>query len=156
VISRLPPRTVAALGFAAALAHGSCAAATLLSTNLPPAAPAAPAVPEVTGSLLRIGGALVIVLAVFFAGVWFFQNWGRFAGQRNRSQRLQVLEVRALGNRHALFVVGYDQQRLLIASSPTGLSLLERLPAAAASDPTPAPEPPASFGDTLRRLANPR
>jgi flagellar biogenesis protein FliO len=43
-----------------------------------------------------------------------------------------------LGGRHALHVVGYEDQRLLIGSSPGGLTLLTHLPA---SEPEPAKAP---------------
>lgn len=84
--------------------------------------------PDVTFPLFRVFGALAVVVALFVGGAWLFRNWSGFAGPRGRTARLRMLEMRSLGNRHALFVVGYDQQRLLIASSPAGITLLERLP----------------------------
>jgi len=41
-----------------------------------------------------------------------------------------VLEVRMLGGRQSLLVVGYEDQRLLLATSPGGVSFLCRLPTA--------------------------
>jgi flagellar biogenesis protein FliO len=43
---------------------------------------------------------------------------------------LNVLEVKSLGYRQALYVVGYEQQRLLLASSPAGVTMLAALPSA--------------------------
>ena len=115
------------------------------------AVPVAPGVPEVTFSLLRIFGALLLVLAMFFGGVWLFRNWQRVARPGGRPAKLQVLEMRSLGNRSALFVVGYEQQRLLLASSPTGITLLDCLPAATAAE-AEAVAAPVSFAETLRKL----
>ena len=130
----------------------SVAAGPLEATNLPPVAPG---VPEVTFSLLRVFGALLLVLALFFGGVWLFRNWTRLTRARSRPVGLNILEMKALGNRHALFVVGYEQQRLLIASSPTGITLLDRLPSAVAPEASTAAAP-ASFAETLRTLLSTR
>ena len=89
--------------------------------------PASPPLPDVGVSLLRVFGALAIVLAVFLGGVWLFRNWQRLVIQRGRAPRLNVLEVRSLGGRHALYVVGYEQDRFLLAASPTGVNLLSHL-----------------------------
>ena len=118
------------------------------ATNAPPVVPG---VPDVTFSLLRIFGALLLVLALFLGGVWLFRNWQRVAGHHGRAAKLQVLEMRSLGNRHTVFVLGYERQRLLIASSPAGITLLDRLPTVepAESDAVAAP---VSFADTLLKL----
>ena len=110
-----------------------------------------PGLPEVTSSLLRIFGALLLVLALFFGGVWLFRNWQRVAGGGGRPIKLQILEMKAMGNRHALFVVGYEQQRLLVASSPTGITLLDRLPPAVGTE-SETVAAPVSFAETLRKL----
>jgi len=120
-----------------ALGH---AAPTLSSTNLPPVSLA---LPDAGLSLVRVFGALAFVLALFLGGVWLFKNWQRLAIHRGRSTQLQILETRALGNRHVLYVIGYQQQRLLLAASPSGVALVSHLPSgddapAAAAEPAPA------------------
>jgi flagellar biogenesis protein FliO len=125
----------------------SVAAPVCAATN---AIPAAPGVPDVTFSLLRIFGALLLVLAVFFGGVWMFRNWQRSAGHAGRPSKLQVLEMRSLGNRNAVFVVGYEQQRLLVAASPAGVTLLDHLPPATVEE-AQAVAGPVSFAETLRK-----
>ena len=133
----------------------------LLASSTPPTldplgpAPTPPAVPDVTISLLRIAGALILVLALFFVGAWLFRNWQRGVGRPNRPARLHLLEFRSLGARQALYVVAYERERLLVASSPTGVTLIDRLPRADEAD-APLASPPASFGDTLRQLLQPR
>ena len=89
-------------------------------------------------SLFRVLGALALVLAVFFGGLWLFRNWQRAFVNKGRTPRLNVLEVKSLGQRHALYVVGYESQRMLVASSPTGITMLTTLPddEASATDTT--------------------
>lgn len=87
-----------------------------------------PEVPPVAFPVFRILLALGLVLGVLFGGVWLFRNLPQLLGPKGRTPRLQVLEVRGLGGRHSLFVVGYDGHRFLVGSSPNGLSLIDRLP----------------------------
>ena len=37
---------------------------------------------------------------------------------------MNVLETRSLGGRQAIYVIGYEQERFLIASSPAGVNFL--------------------------------
>ena len=86
--------------------------------------------PNVGISLLRVMGALALVLGIFLAGVWLFRNWQRLTVQRGRAPKLNVLEIRSLGGRQAIYVVGYEQERFLLASSPAGVNFLTHLPSA--------------------------
>ena len=117
--------------------------ALALQTNLP----------EVGLSAIRAFGALALVLAIFFGGVWLFRNGQRLAWRKAGPPRLSILESRPLGNRFALYVVGYEQQRLLIGSSPAGISLLSQLPPASdASMPVHAPSETAPFDKCLQQV----
>ncbi len=111
-----------------ALLANPLSAATFLSTNLA-SLPPAPSftLPDTGFSVLRVFGALTVVIGLFLAGVWVFRNWHRMSAQRGPSQ-LRILESRSLGGRHALHVVGYQEQRLLLSSSPQGVSLVSHLP----------------------------
>jgi flagellar biogenesis protein FliO len=105
-------------------------------------------------SFVRVLGALVLVIGLFLGGVWLFKNWQRLAVQRGRAPKLNILETRSLGSRHAVFVVGYECERFLIASSPAGVNLLSHLPAAVETE-TAATEtnPPApSFAQALAQV----
>jgi flagellar protein FliO/FliZ len=104
-------------------------------------------------ALIRMLGSLAIVVAIFFAGAWLFRNLHRFRAQNAPQRRLQVFEARSLGARQTLYVVGFDQQRMLIGSSPQGLTLIAHLPGGA---PEPAAERtaaerivPVPFGEAL-------
>jgi flagellar biogenesis protein FliO len=114
--------------------------------------PANTSLPDVGFSVLRILGALALVLALFFASVWLFRNWQRFLGRTGRAPKLSVLEVKPVGNRHSLYVVGYEKQRLLLASSPTGITLVSRLPDVV-TDETLSPSQ-SGFADTLQQVLN--
>ena len=115
----------------------------------------APSLPDAGLSLFRVFGALVLVLGLFLGGVWLFRNWQRLALQRGRLPKLSVVETRSLGGRQAIYVIGYEQERFLIASSAAGVSLLTHLPSAApageaGANETPAPAQP--FAATLAQM----
>ena len=119
------------------------------------------AAPDMGSSLLRVTGALLLVIALFFGAIWLFKNWRRFLHQQGRAPKLSVLEVKSLGQRHAIYVVGYEQQRLLLASSPNGVSLLSHLPEAPEAEPAPTAAPaPASlsmnFAAALQQALSPK
>ncbi|HEX3624910.1 MAG TPA: flagellar biosynthetic protein FliO [Verrucomicrobiae bacterium] len=106
----------------------------------------APALPDAGVSLLRVAGAMVLVIGIFLGGVWMFKNWRRLALQQGRGPKLQVLETRPLGGRNAIYVLAYEQQRFLVSASPSGVSLLSHLPAATdneAADGAPGVSRPA-------------
>jgi len=86
--------------------------------------------PDLTASVLRLGGALALVLGLFLGGVWLLKNWQRLNLRKGVAPKLNVLEIKSLGQRQAIYVVGYQQQRLLLASSPAGITLLSHLPEA--------------------------
>lgn len=109
--------------------------------------------PEVGLSAIRALGALALVLAVFFGGVWLFRNGQRLTWRKTGAPRLTILETRPLGNRFAIYVVGYDQQRMLIGSSPAGINLLSQLPPAAEAQMEPIPAAKdASFTQCLQKV----
>jgi flagellar protein FliO/FliZ len=102
---------------------------------------------SIGASIFRMLGALALVVALLFGVAWFLRNSHRF--NKGAAQRkLHILEARTLGARQAVYVVAYEQQRLLIGATPQGLSLLTHLP-----DGAPQVEGerivPVSFGDAL-------
>lgn len=139
------------------------AALTLLAAIGPAAlaaeAPALTAPPSIGFSVLRMIGALCLVFSLLFGGLWAYKNSARFAPGR-RDAKLKVLESRALGHRHSIFVVGYNEQRILLATSPTGVTMLTHLPEGSAepeviaeSSPSPAlPNFATAFSQALQTL----
>ncbi|HXB59447.1 MAG TPA: flagellar biosynthetic protein FliO [Candidatus Acidoferrales bacterium] len=103
-------------------------------TNAAAAPLVAPSLPNAGVSFLRVMGALALVIGIFLGGVWLFKNWQRLAIQRGRAPKLNIIESRSLGGRHSIFVVGYEQERFLISSSPGGVNLLSHLPTAAGNE----------------------
>jgi flagellar biosynthetic protein FliO len=117
--------SAASLACAAVFLPVTCsfgAATNLLSNSL-----TSSSLPETGPSLLRVLGALALVLGLFLGAAWMVRN-GRFSvfGQ-GRSGRLNVVESRSLGARQALYVVSYGQERFLIGSTPAGINLLSHL-----------------------------
>lgn len=105
---------------------------------------------DLGASAIRIFGAMMLVIALFLGGVWLLKNWQRVALRRSGPPRLQVIESKSLGNRFSIFVVGYDQQRMLIGCSPAGISLLSQLPPE--TRPPDAAQPTPSFAHSLQQM----
>tara|TARA_Y100000589_G_scaffold257439_1_gene246641 strand:+ start:52 stop:627 length:576 start_codon:yes stop_codon:yes gene_type:complete len=77
--------------------------------------------------MLRILGALLIVVAILLGGAWWFRKSRIFGLMPSQSSHLSVIETRSLGSRHALHVVEYGSKRFLIADSPAGTNFLTDL-----------------------------
>lgn len=110
--------------------------------------------PDMGASLIRVFGALIFVIGIFLGGVWLFRNWQRMAVRKGISPKLQILEVKSLGQRQALYVVGYQQQRMLIGASPAGITLLSHLPQAEENETAPDAPTKISFTDALQQVLN--
>ena len=109
--------------------------------------------PDIGVSLLRVMGALALVLGIFLACVWLFRNWQRLAVQRGRAPKLNVLEIRSLGGRQSIYVVGYEQERFLLASSPAGVNFLTHLPSAGnEGESAMETKPQVSFAQALKQV----
>jgi flagellar biosynthetic protein FliO len=93
-------------------------------------------------------GSLAFVIALFFAGVWAFRNFHRLKPAGSAPRKLQVLEGKTLGPRQAVYVVAYEQQRLLIGATAQGITLLTHLPEGPAETHTDRVVP-VSFGEAL-------
>src|SRR4051812_30342322 len=99
-------------------------------------------------AFFRVIGSLAFVVAIFFGGAWLFRNMHRFRQTGSPARKLQVLEAKSLGARQAIYVVGFEQQRMLIGSTAQGLTLLTHLPE---GEPQSEAERivPVSFGEAL-------
>ena len=114
---------------------------------------------NLSGVMVRTFGALLLVLALFFGGVWVFRRSKLFAVYKKTGSHLDILESKSLGTRHSLHVISYGAQRFLIADSPAGtrfLTNLQELPNE--DDKTPdadvSRQPYANFAARLRTLMN--
>jgi flagellar biogenesis protein FliO len=101
--------------------------------------------------MLRVFGALLFVIGLFLGGAWLFRNARQLRFNRGTAPKLRVLESRSLGGRHALFVVAYQDETLLLSSSPAGINLLTHLPSSPESaEESSGPSGPAtSFAQAL-------
>jgi flagellar biogenesis protein FliO len=108
-----------------------------------------PAMPSMTVSVFRMLGSLALVIALFFCGAWIFKNGVRFRPVAGTQRKLQVLEAKSLGPRQAVYVVGYEQQRMLIGSTANGLTLITHLPEGTAVEANTERIVPVSFGEAL-------
>ena len=77
--------------------------------------------------VLRIFGALLVVLAILLGGAWWFRKSRLFGLVPASQSNLKIVETKALASRHALHVVEYGEKRFLIADSPAGTSFLTDL-----------------------------
>ena len=107
--------------------------------------------------MIRIVGALMIVMAILLGGAWWFRKSRLFGLVPAQSSHLNVIETRSLGSRHALHVVEYGSKRFLIADSPAGtnfLTDLEKLEEEATEelDATAEKISPGSFAGKLKTL----
>jgi flagellar biogenesis protein FliO len=107
--------------------------------------------PDASFSVLRVFGSLVLVIALFLCGVWLFRNWQRLATRNGLSPRLNILESKSMGHRHSIFVVGYDDQRFLVSSSPSGVQMLTPLPDAEPGEATET-RPMPNFAAALQKV----
>jgi flagellar biogenesis protein FliO len=123
------------------------------TTNLAGVGPlTAPELPGIGPSLLRVFGALAIVIGIFLGGVWLFRNWQRLIRTPGHTPKLNLIETRPLGGRQTLYVVGYEQERFLLAASPAGISLLSHLPDATEVEAPPAGKASPSFPLVLAQM----
>jgi flagellar biogenesis protein FliO len=123
------------------------------TTNIAGISPlTAPELPGIGPSLLRVFGALALVIGIFLGGVWLFRNWQRLIRPPGYTPKLNLIETRPLGGRQTLYVVGYEQERFLLASSPAGVSLLSHLPDAVVDEAPAGGKTPPPFSQVLAQM----
>jgi flagellar biogenesis protein FliO len=139
----------------AAFVFSSTTAFSAEATNSPALPLTLPQLPDAGPSVLRVMGALALVLGIFLGGAWLYRNWTRLTVQRGRAPKLNVIETRPLGGKHALYVIGYEQERFLLSSSPAGVTLLSHLPTAeekSEAEQTKPSAPAPSFAQALSQM----
>jgi flagellar biogenesis protein FliO len=138
-----------ATGWVAFCALGLIANAAETPVTLP-----AP-LPDTGAALFRVFGALLLVFALLFVGVWLVKNWQRLALRKGRAPKLRLLEAQSLGGRQGVYVLAYEQQRFLIAASPSGVALLSHLPESEpGTEPASAVAAPVSFMQALQAVTS--
>ncbi len=129
---------------AAALAE-----ATALTVTNGPAGFSSPAIAPVSLSIFRVVGVLALILGLFVGAAWLVRRLQGASVRSGRAPRVKVLEACPLGNRQTLYLVGCERQRMLIAASAAGVSLISQLPDADPESPADTPVG-TSFTQSLR------
>jgi flagellar biogenesis protein FliO len=102
-----------------------------------------------TVSILRLLGAFIFVVALFLIGVWVFKNWRGLVFKNVKKSNLKVVEVKHIGNRQALFVVGYNRKRMLLGVTSSTINFLSELP-----DDEDAQNEPAADNPSITSILN--
>ena len=92
----------------------------------------------------RALGSMVLVLGLAGGGLWAFRRWGAGKFPGSGGNRLRVEETLALGDRRFVSILKVDDERFLIALSPTSVSLMTRLDSVEAGGPQ-------DFGEAMAR-----
>lgn len=115
-----------------------------------------PALQDTTTSILRILGALIFVIAIFLIFSWLFKHINFFSTNLQRKGKLQICEIKPIGQRHSLIVLSYENKRLLISTSPNGVNFLCDLPNNESADTSNKKEPvditTSSFASLFQKL----
>lgn len=119
-----PVRNVLCAAAMVALGASLRAADAVAATPLP----ASPPAPDLVATTVRLIGALALIAAIVFGGAWFMRNGQRVVFRRGKPTRLRLVEARSLGQRQALYLVACDDQEMLLAATPTSISLLASIP----------------------------
>ena len=112
------------------------------------------------GSILRLGGSLLIVLGVLLAVVWLLRQWQRIAAKTGPLASLRLIESRSLGSKQALYLSPKLQVPLrLQRPHPTQQQTVDRqsprplLTLSFAPSPAPREHPSCFYAQLLRRTA---
>ncbi len=105
-----------------------------------------------TVSILRLLGAFIFVVALFLIGVWVFKNWRGLVFKNVKKSNLKVVEVKHIGNRQALFVVGYNRKRMLLGVTSSTINFLSELPDDEDTQNEPSADNP-SFISVLNKIS---
>ena len=87
-------------------------------------------------SWLKMFGALITVLSIFFAGVLIFKKYGTLLQNKASQGQLKVLECRALNQRNAVYVLDYCGEKFLVATGQQGSPEVTPLKMSLGDDPS--------------------
>lgn len=77
---------------------------------------------------LNMLGALALVLGVLFLVLLFFKRFLNLQSQKaNEQSQIKIIEQRALTPKTSLYLLDMGGQKLLIADSPAGVTLLSKV-----------------------------
>ena len=79
---------------------------------------------DMLAAWLRMFGALITVLGIFFIGVFMFRKYGGALQNKTSQGHLKVLEYRALNQKNSVYVIDYQGESFLVATSQQGSPVL--------------------------------
>ncbi len=105
-------------------------------------------------SWLRMFGALITVLGIFFMGVFLFRKYGNVLQNKAAQGHLKVLEYRALNQKNSMYVLDYQGERFLVATCQQGSPVLTSLKYHAPENDYSNPNANDDFKDEIRKAMN--
>jgi hypothetical protein len=93
-------------------------------TNALSVPPGAPVGSSPLVDLFRVMGTVCLLLGVAWIALYWLRDRPWIKGTLQRRMRLRVEETRPIGNRALLHLVACGDQQFLVASSPSGVSLI--------------------------------
>ena len=102
--------------------------------EIPKPDPTLPSGNDMMVSWLRMMGAFIIVLAIFFGGVMLFKKYGNMFQHTSRQGLLQVVEFKRLDQKNALHLIECHGERFLVTSGQGGAPGILRLNTKATHD----------------------
>lgn len=93
-------------------------------TNVLTAPSAVPLGQSPMADLFRVLGTVCLLLGVAWIALYWLRDRPWMKGALHRRMRLRVEETRPIGNRALLHLVACGDQQFLVASSPSGVTLI--------------------------------
>ena len=108
---------------------------------------------DMLAAWLRMFGALITVLGIFFIGVFMFRKYGGALQNKTSQGHLKVLEYRTLNQKNSVYVLDYQGERFLIATCQQGSPVLTPIRMETKNEQTLNPQDD-DFKDEIRKAMN--
>lgn len=128
-----------------------CSALVAQTMEMPKPDPTLPSGNDLMVSWLRMMGAFIIVLAIFFGGVTLFKKYGNILQHTSKQGLLQVLEVKRLDQKNALHLIECQGEHFLVTSGQGGSPGIMPLKRKASNDTMAPVEPSVDFQGAISR-----
>jgi len=81
--------------------------------------------PDVTASILKVSGGLLLVIAAIFGSAWFFRRFGHFSPVANES--LKVIGGLTIGQKEKIVLLQVGDEQVLVGVAPGNIQKLHVL-----------------------------
>ena len=82
--------------------------------------------PDITSSLLKVTGGLLLVILAIFGSAWFYRRFGSFTSINHES--LKVIGGVSMGQKERVVLMQVGEEQLLLGVSPGRIQTLHVLP----------------------------